>query len=91
MYNYVSYNVFYVRTQSVPSSVWRLNLDPPPDSSATFGTAGDDRWWDQVDLVKLILADNLLCELSEEIQHLPALTVLDVRGCGVGEGVVYVK
>ena len=75
----------HAHTQSVPSSVWRLNLDPPPDSSTTFGTAGDDRWWDQVDLVKLILADNLIRELSEEIQHLPALTVLDVRGVWCGE------
>lgn len=38
-----------------------------------------------MDLVKLILADNLIRELSEEIQHLPALTVLDVRGVWCGE------
>ena len=57
-------------------------MDPPADSSVSFGTAGagnQDNWWDQVDLVKLILADNQLTELSEEIQHLPALTMLDVR------------
>lgn len=65
--------------QTVPSSVWRINVDPPAESSASFGAAGDEQWWDQVDLTKLILAGNVLQELSEEIQHLPALVVLDVH------------
>jgi len=38
----------------------------------------DDRWWEQVDLTKLILASNALDCLSEDIQLLPALVVLDV-------------
>lgn len=55
-------------------------MDPPPDVDQTvsFGAAGDERWWDQVDLVKLILAGNLLQKLSEDIIHLPALLILDV-------------
>ena len=77
----VSFIRGYTPTQSVPSSVWRINVDPPPESAVTFGTAGDGRWWDQVDLTKLILAGNTLQELSEEIRHLPALAVLDVCVC----------
>ena len=38
----------------------------------------EDRWWEQVDLTKLILASNTLRDLSEDISNLPALTVLDV-------------
>jgi len=38
----------------------------------------DDRWWEQVDLTKLILASNALDHLSEDIQLLPALVALDV-------------
>jgi len=38
----------------------------------------DDRWWEQVDLTKLILASNALDCLSEDIQLLPALAALDV-------------
>ena len=38
----------------------------------------DDRWWEQVDLTKLILASNALDHLSEDIHLLPALVALDV-------------
>lgn len=59
--------------------MWRINVDPPADGGvAAFDTSGSDQWWDQTDLVKLILADNQLKELSEDISFLPALTVLDV-------------
>ena len=38
----------------------------------------DERWWDQVELTKLILASNALTSLGEGLAQLPALTVLDV-------------
>lgn len=63
----------------IPSSVWRINIDPPPDHTASFAAKGDDKWWDQVDLVKLILAANQIKEISDDIRFLTALTVLDVR------------
>uniref|UniRef100_A0A8C3K8T9 Leucine rich repeat containing 40 n=1 Tax=Calidris pygmaea TaxID=425635 RepID=A0A8C3K8T9_9CHAR len=43
----------------------------------SFGAA--DRWWEQTDLTKLILASNKLQCLSEDVKLLPALTVLDVH------------
>lgn len=60
--------------------MWKINVEPSAGTGllASFGEAGDERWWDQVDLVKLILAGNSLKELSEDIVHLPALQVLDV-------------
>lgn len=64
----------------VPPSVWRINLDVPEESrqNLSFGAA-DDRWWEQTDLTKLILASNKLQCLSEDIKFLPALIVLDVH------------
>ena len=61
--------------------MWRINIDPPSDNdiAMSFGTAGEDRWWEQTDLTKLILAGNLLTSLSEDVQNLSALNVLDVR------------
>ena len=60
--------------------MWRINIDPPSDNAiGSFGTAGEDRWWEQTDLTKLILAGNLLTSLSEDVQNLSALNVLDVR------------
>jgi hypothetical protein len=38
----------------------------------------DDRWWEQIDLTKLILASNVIERLSDDIRLLPALSVLDV-------------
>ena len=66
---------------TVPNAVWRLNVDPPQpsqESSGSFGAEDSDRWWEQTELIKLILAGNGLKELSEDIRLLPALTVLDV-------------
>ncbi|ELU16143.1 hypothetical protein CAPTEDRAFT_182426 [Capitella teleta] len=63
----------------VPQSVWKINIDVPKESSnISLGTT-DERWWEQVDLSKLILASNALTSLSEDIAQLPALTVLDVH------------
>ncbi|KFO09043.1 Leucine-rich repeat-containing protein 40, partial [Balearica regulorum gibbericeps] len=63
----------------VPQHVWRINLDTPEEAhqNLSFGTA--DRWWEQTDLTKLILASNKLQCLSEDVKLLPALTVLDVH------------
>ena len=58
--------------------MWRINTDPPPDQNASFNTGGDDKWWDQVELFKLILAANQIKDISEDIRLLTALVVLDV-------------
>ena len=63
----------------VPDKVWRVNLDVPPEArSVSLDCAEDDKWWEQTDLTKLILASNKLNEISSEIVQLPALAVLDV-------------
>ncbi|XP_022101656.1 leucine-rich repeat-containing protein 40-like isoform X2 [Acanthaster planci] len=63
----------------VPSSVWRINIDVPEEAKTVSLDKTEDGWWEQTDLVKLILACNKLQELSNDIQQLPALTVLDVH------------
>ena len=71
-YSYIKY-VFVV-----PESVWRINLDVPEEARDVSLDNSEDRWWEQVDLTKLILASNLLTQVSDDIKQLPALTVLDV-------------
>ena len=68
----------YYSLQVVPSSVWRINVDPPQQKSATFSAVDDDRWWEQVDLVKLVIAVNSISDLSEDIRLLSSLALLDV-------------
>eukprot|EP00112_Aurelia_sp_Birch-Aquarium-sp1_P003995 Seg1452.3 transcript_id=Seg1452.3/GoldUCD/mRNA.D3Y31 product="Leucine-rich repeat-containing protein 40" protein_id=Seg1452.3/GoldUCD/D3Y31 len=64
----------------VPTQVWRINIDVPEEGKdASIDTGDGDRWWEQVDLKKLILASNQIKELSAEIKNLPALNVLDAH------------
>lgn len=44
----------------------------------SFSAEGDEKWWDQVDLTKLILAVNQIKQIPDDVRLLPALTVLDV-------------
>ena len=62
----------------VPSAVWRINIDTPEEGKTISMDDADDRWWEQIDLTKLILASNALDHLAEDIKLLPALVVLDV-------------
>uniref|UniRef100_A0A663M183 Leucine rich repeat containing 40 n=1 Tax=Athene cunicularia TaxID=194338 RepID=A0A663M183_ATHCN len=64
---------------AVPPYVWRINLDTPEEARHNLSFGAADRWWEQTDLTKLILASNKLQSLSEDVQLLPALTVLDVH------------
>ncbi|XP_055671762.1 leucine-rich repeat-containing protein 40 [Falco peregrinus] len=63
----------------VPDHVWRINLDTPEEAHQNLSFGAVDRWWEQTDLTKLILASNKLQCLSEDVKLLPALTVLDVH------------
>lgn len=58
--------------------MWHINTEPPADSTVSFNAKSDDKWWDQVDLVKLILADNHIKEIPNDVGLLTALTLLDV-------------
>lgn len=62
----------------MPATVWRINIDTPEEGKTISLDNADDRWWEQVDLVKLILASNAIESISDDISLLAALTVLDV-------------
>ncbi|XP_061593396.1 leucine-rich repeat-containing protein 40 [Cololabis saira] len=63
----------------VPQSVYRLSVDPPEEAQQDSSFGASDRWWEQADLTKLLLASNQLTLLSEDISLLPALTTLDLH------------
>lgn len=63
----------------MPAEVWRINLDVPEESKTVSLDNTEDRWWEQEDLQKLILASNQLTSISEDIKLLPALSLLDVE------------
>lgn len=65
--------------KEVPEQVWQLHAPPSDGSGADFDSTNSEKWWDQVELTKLILASNQLVSLSEKIAVFPALTVLDLH------------
>lgn len=74
---YTLYLILFVFC-SVPDTVWRINIDDPSEGKSLAMDAVDERWWEQTDLVKLILASNQLTEISPQISLLGALVTLDV-------------
>ena len=62
----------------MPDKVWRVNLDAATESREAGSFDSDERWWDQVELNKLILASNKLQTISENVKLLSALNNLDV-------------
>lgn len=64
----------------VPHEVWRINIDVPEEGKDdSLDTGPGNRWWEQTDLTKLILASNQLKDISPDIVNLPALAVLDIH------------
>ncbi|XP_019859354.1 PREDICTED: leucine-rich repeat-containing protein 40-like [Amphimedon queenslandica] len=71
-------NVYNYRGISViPPKLWRLNIDPPDGSTASFDV--DERWWDQVELTRLDLSSNEIKEISEDIENFNSLSALEVQ------------
>lgn len=62
----------------VPENVWRINIDIPEETRSVSLDNTEERWWEQTELTKLILASNMLKGLGEGLSQLSALTVLDV-------------
>ncbi|KAK7099984.1 leucine-rich repeat-containing protein 40-like [Littorina saxatilis] len=63
----------------VPDTVWRINIDVPEEAKVVTLDNTEDRWWEQVELTKLILASNAITHLGDGLAQLPALTVLDIH------------
>ncbi|ORZ37925.1 hypothetical protein BCR44DRAFT_1412802 [Catenaria anguillulae PL171] len=63
----------------IPPAIWSM-YEPPTSATASLDTSANDRWWDAVELTKLLLADNQLTSLDPKLAEVfPALQVLDVH------------
>lgn len=63
--------------KTVPEKVWKINVEIP-EEERNASLDSDEKWWDQIQLNKLILASNQLSTITAGIQLLEALVVLDV-------------
>lgn len=62
--------------QTIPDKVWKINTEIPEEKNASLNS--DEKWWDQTELSKLILASNQISSISPDIQLLKGLVVIDV-------------
>uniref|UniRef100_A0A2C9LR12 Uncharacterized protein n=1 Tax=Biomphalaria glabrata TaxID=6526 RepID=A0A2C9LR12_BIOGL len=63
----------------VPEEVWSVQEYVPEEAKSVSMDNTEDKWWDVVDLTKLILASNHLTTMGEGLRNFQALTVLDVK------------
>lgn len=64
---------------TVPKSVLNINIEQCPDARNFTLDGNNERWWDQTDLTKLIMANNCMKTLPDDIRLLHALQVLDIH------------
>jgi hypothetical protein len=51
----------------------------PKSITIDFGGSASDVWYEQMDLVRLVAADNFIEKIDERISEFGALTFIDVR------------
>jgi Leucine-rich repeat (LRR) protein len=61
----------------IPDKIWKINQEIP-EEERNASLDSDEKWWDQTQLNKLILASNQITSISPDVQLLQALVVLDV-------------
>ncbi|CAL1270712.1 unnamed protein product [Larinioides sclopetarius] len=66
----------------MPDIVWNitsLTAEETKELSVSIDSSEDDKWWDYVDLTKLVLASNTLRSVSPNISNYKRLNVLDLH------------
>ena len=64
--------------KTVPDKVWKINQEIP-EEERNASLDSDEKWWNQTELNKLILASNQITSISSNIQLLQGLVVLDLH------------
>ncbi len=65
----------------IPAQVWRINAQDAVAANKSASIDNDEndfKWWDQIDLNKLIAASNKIKIIPKDVQHLSTLVTLDV-------------
>ncbi|XP_052830852.1 leucine-rich repeat-containing protein 40, partial [Octopus bimaculoides] len=63
----------------VPKCVLNINIEEVESARNFTLDSSAERWWDQTDLTRLIIANNCLNSLPEDIRLIHALNLLDVH------------
>eukprot|EP00106_Octopus_bimaculoides_P017541 XP_014784983.1 PREDICTED: leucine-rich repeat-containing protein 40-like [Octopus bimaculoides] len=71
--------VYYSLLENVPKCVLNINIEEVESARNFTLDSSAERWWDQTDLTRLIIANNCLNSLPEDIRLIHALNLLDVH------------
>ena len=77
-----SLNLSNYHFTQLPLKVLRINIDKFEEEDEKHENKNDDsgfKWWQQIDLQKLIIASNKLKEIPKEIEFLDTLITFDVN------------
>ncbi|CAG8850115.1 12148_t:CDS:2, partial [Racocetra persica] len=70
-------NVSHRSLKAIPEEVWRMYEIDPKSITIDFSGGGSDVWYETVDLVRLVAADNQIEVIDKRIAEFNALVFID--------------
>jgi hypothetical protein len=71
-------NISHRSLKEIPEEVWRMYEVDPKSITVDFGGGTSDVWYEQIDLVRLVAADNVIEKIDKRISEFGALAFIDV-------------
>nr|CAG8554654.1 3572_t:CDS:2 [Entrophospora candida] len=71
-------NISHCSLKEIPEEVWKMYEVDPKSITLDFSSSGSDVWYETVNLLKLIVADNQLEKIDKRIIEFDALVFLDI-------------
>ncbi|CAB5391138.1 uncharacterized protein OCT59_006207 [Rhizophagus irregularis] len=72
-------NISHRSLKEIPEEVWRMYEIDPKSITVDFTGSSSEVWYEQVDLVRLVAADNILEKIDKRIIEFGALTLIDLH------------
>ncbi|CAJ0871067.1 17685_t:CDS:2 [Entrophospora sp. SA101] len=72
-------NISHCSLKEIPEEVWKMYEVDPKSITLDFSSSSSDVWYETVNLLKLIVADNQLEKIDKRIIEFDALVFLDVK------------
>ncbi|CAG8542096.1 13118_t:CDS:2 [Funneliformis mosseae] len=72
-------NISHRSLTEIPEEVWRMYEVDSKSISIDFGGSASDVWYEQVNLIRLVAADNFIKEIDKRIIEFDALAFIDLH------------
>ena len=78
MLNLGRLNITHRSLKEIPEEVWRMYEVDPKSITVDFNMGSSDVWYEQIGLVRLVAADNVIEKIDKRINEFGELTFIDV-------------